>query len=208
MGEHHALRRAGRARSEDELQHVRRFGARPGVDLGSQSAGKVSSGSATRSSSRDVGEPVETRLARIGRVAAGAQDQALWPRLVARSARSRRAPFGGRAARRRCRPASHRSRPPAGPASRATRSGRDRPAPGPPRADAMPRVDCAAGAPDTTSARPTHRRRRAPAPVGRRSVRRRRRTARGSLSAWPDGSREGFDPLRGLGYAPPALNAP
>ena len=101
--------------------------ARPGVELGlpvgreGRRPGRRSASSRRRR--RELAQP---GLARVGRVAAGAERSAASPRPGRRSARSRRAPSAGRAGRARGPRASRRSTRRAARASTATRSGSGR----------------------------------------------------------------------------------
>ena len=75
VGEHHALRRAGRAGGEDELEQVGRDGGRPGRDLGLPVGRHVGAGLGRDRVDRRGREAVEPRLARIGRIATGPDDE-------------------------------------------------------------------------------------------------------------------------------------
>ena len=78
VGEDHALRRAGRARREDELDRSSTGPARGQASTcASQSAGNVSSTSAVSVVEARRREAREASLARVGRVAARAEDQPL-----------------------------------------------------------------------------------------------------------------------------------
>ena len=103
VGQHDALRRAGRAGREDQLERlVRPPGGPTPPWRTSQSGGKSGSsgsGSAERASTVVVGKPVRRGLARVGRVAAGAQDEVAGARGLRRCPRPRRPTCAGRAGR-------------------------------------------------------------------------------------------------------------
>ncbi len=75
VGEHHALRRAGRARGEDELEDVGGGGRRPGSELGFPIGreGRVGFGGQGIHGGRR--EAIEAGLARVGGVTARAEDE-------------------------------------------------------------------------------------------------------------------------------------
>ena len=172
VGEHHALRRARRARREDELED-----RRPGRASARRRPGPPSPPGRSRPARRRarrgvvVGKAPRPASRGIGRVAAGPDEQP--PRLgpggdpldrVGRhpqverdedDARPHRPEIGGGQLR----------------ASTATTSGSGRPARGRAREGATRRCGCAGRARDTTRTRSTRRRRATRAPAGRRTGR-------------------------------------
>ena len=131
MGEHHALRIAGRAAREDDLEEILRLGARPGQDLGlpigrERDARVALVGLRGERLDRRRGEALEAGIAGIRRIRARCRSPAGSRPPARRSARSRRAPSAGRGARPRPRPGSRRSRRRAARVSTATRSGAGR----------------------------------------------------------------------------------
>ena len=150
VGEHHALRRAGGARGEDQLEDVLRAGARPGATLrlpvGRER--RVVRRRRTRASTVVVGK--RSSPASRGSGASRPVPRIRWrgSGRARRCPRSRPAPSAGRAGRGRGRPASPRSRPPAAPASTGDqvriRSPGSRPsAAQPPRGEPAPSVELA-----------------------------------------------------------------
>ena len=128
VGEHHALRRPGRARGEDQLEQVARGGGGPRRHLrfpvGREATCRGRRSAPRRPSSGSGRGRLRGDRARHARC----RGSGVWRRRSGRCPRWRRWTCAGRAARGSGRPASPRNRWPAGPASRATRSAAGRPA--------------------------------------------------------------------------------
>ena len=118
VGEHHALRRAGRARGEDQLPDLVRARARPGRDLPPPSRAGTSSSGLGRESldgrRRERG-PARPRAGRARRVRC--RGSVARRRRARRFRRSHRRDMRRSSGTRTARPASPRSRRPGGPAS-------------------------------------------------------------------------------------------
>ena len=183
--ERHALGRAGGPGGEDELEDLVGRRALPGrqarLPIGRERR-VVRGRLRAQGLHRDRREVVEARLARVGGVAAGAEDEVAGIGCGDDALDRLRATSAGRAARARAVRPSRRSRRPRAPASMATTSGSGHLARGPARAAATPRSATAAAA-RGSSTRPWCRRRAAaPARHGRRSGRRRHRAGRAGSS--------------------------
>ena len=125
------------------------FGRSQAASCASQSGGNVSSGSADRSSTIERREVLELDLARVGRVAAAAEQQADGARAGSTIRQRCPGPCGRRAGRTRGPRTSRRSRRRGAQASTATRSGRGPRAAGRAPGAARRRSGCAAGARDS-----------------------------------------------------------
>ena len=146
VGDHHALRRAGRARGEDQVPDVLGAGRGHAATCAATSPAGLhaSSGSATRSATVVVGKSARPGAgrdpARRGRCRGSAGAARRWRRCPG----SRRGSSGGRAGRGSARPHRPDVDRRRGPARTGSRSGSDRPARGrAARADATRRAGCA-----------------------------------------------------------------